>query len=116
MILEQESLRGFGGMDFKAEFAKKYGIEQEMEDEHVDDEAEDNEDMSSYGEEDDDQDNEGGLGRKDSHLRRSNQAFLNGSISYEMPQGSRTNYKGHWTKEEVSNDLSELACLFIQAL
>lgn len=40
----------------------------------------------SYGDEDDESDG----------VKRSS-----GLIYHEMPLGSRTNYKGHWTKEEV---------------
>lgn len=94
-------------MDFRSEFAKKYGIEQESEASEGD---KSDEELSSYGEEDEDENetNQRGMRNKESLGRRSHQAFLNGSIGYEMPHGSRTNYKGHWTKEEVSCSIKNI--------
>jgi hypothetical protein len=57
-----------------------------------DDDDEEDEEMSQYGDEDD----EGEC------KRGKNGGPAGGLMYHEMPHGSRTNYKGHWTKEEVS--------------
>lgn len=53
----------------------------------------------------DDIDDEDGSSYDDPESRRLHRS----SGLHEMPQGSRTNYKGHWSKEEVSSNFLKKA-------
>lgn len=53
-------------------------------------------------EDDCDSDNDDSYGDEDDENRASKGGRgSSGMMYHEMPHGSRTNYKGHWTKEEV---------------
>jgi len=75
-------------------------MNQEVEDDEEDDEGLDEED--EYDDEEDEDDDESSSSGKMVQRKHKNRNNYNFEYNGEILRGSRTNCKGHWSKEEVS--------------
>lgn len=75
-------------------------MNQEVEDDEEDDEGLDEED--EYDDEEDEEDDDSSSSGKMVQRKHKNRNNYNFEYNGEILRGSRTNCKGHWSKEEVS--------------